>query len=69
MVNRVVGDELPQPLQDAIEGMEVELAARIPDDPNVYRLDAWGKPLVELSQDSPAAVVVRSIAEKYVGRS
>ncbi len=69
VVNRVVGDELPQPLQDAIEGMEVELAARIPDDPNVYRLDAWGKPLVELSQDSPAAVVVRSIAEKYVGRS
>lgn len=69
VVNRVVGDELPQPLQDAIEGMEVELAAKIPDDPNVYRLDAWGTPLVELNQDSPAAVVVRSIAEKYIGRS
>ncbi len=69
VVNRVVGDELPQPLQDAIARMEVELGAKIPDDPNVYRLDAWGRPLVELSQDSPAALVVRSIAEKYIGRS
>jgi len=69
VVNRVVGDELPEPLQDAIARMEVELAAKIPDDPNVYRLDAWGRPLVELSQDSPAALVVRSIAEKYIGRS
>jgi CO dehydrogenase maturation factor len=69
VVNRVVGDELPQPLQDAIARMEVEVAAKIPDDPNVYRLDAWGRPLVELSQDSPAALVVRSIAEKYIGRS
>ncbi|MCK4831346.1 MAG: AAA family ATPase [Anaerolineales bacterium] len=69
VVNRVVGDELPEPLQDAIARMEVELAAKIPDDPNVYRLDAWGRPLVELSQDSPAARVIRSIAEKYIGRS
>ncbi len=69
VVNRVVGDELPQPLQDAIARMEVELAAKIPDDPNVSRLDAWGTPLVELSQDSPAALVVRSIAEEYIGRS
>jgi len=69
VVNRVVGDELPQPLQDAIARMEVELGAKIPDDPNVYRLDAWGRPLVELSQDSPAALVVRSIAEEYIGRS
>ncbi len=69
VVNRVVGDELPEPLQDAIARMEVELAAKIPDDPNVYRLDAWGRPLVELSQDSPAALVVRSIAEEYIGRS
>ncbi len=69
VINRVVGDELPQPLQDAIAKIGVELAAKIPDDPNVYQLDAWGKPLVELSQDSPAALVVRSIAEKYIGRN
>lgn len=69
VINRVVGDELPQPLQDAIARMGVELAAKIPEDPNVYRLDAWGRPLVELSRDSPAVLVVRSIAEKYIGRS
>ena len=51
VVNRVVGLELPKPLMDAIEEMGVELAGMIPADPNVNELDAWGRPLVELSYD------------------
>ena len=68
VVNRVVGSELPKPLVDAIEEMGVELAGMIPADPNVNELDAWGRPLVELSHDSPAASSIWQIAEKYVGK-
>jgi CO dehydrogenase maturation factor len=68
VVNRVVGDELPKPLLDAIEGMGIELAGMIPADPNVNELDAWGRPLIELSADSPAAVSIWQIVENYVGK-
>ena len=68
VVNRVVGDEMPKPLLDAIEGMGIELAGTIPADPNVNELDAWGRPLVELSSDSPAAVSIWQIVENYVGK-
>jgi len=66
VVNRVVGDELPQPLLDAIEDMKVELAGVIPADPNVNEFDAWGRPLVELQSDSPIVASVGRIADKYV---
>ncbi len=68
VVNRVVGDEMPKPLLDAIEGMGIELAGTIPADPNVNELDAWGRPLVELSSDSPAAISIWQIVENYVGK-
>jgi CO dehydrogenase maturation factor len=66
VINRVVGDELPQPLLDAIEQMEVELAGIVPADPNVNEFDAWGRPLVELQSDSPIVASVGRIADKYV---
>jgi CO dehydrogenase maturation factor len=67
VVNRVVGNELPQPLLDAIKKMDVELAGVVPADPNVSEFDAWGRPLVELESDSPIVVSVGQIADKYVG--
>jgi CO dehydrogenase maturation factor len=66
VVNRVVGNELPQPLLDAIEQMDVELAGVVPADPNVNEFDAWGRPLVELRSDSPIVVSVGRIADKYI---
>jgi CO dehydrogenase maturation factor len=66
VVNRVVGDELPEPLRDAIEQMDVELAGIVPADPNVNEFDAWGRPLVELQSDSPIVASVGRIADKYV---
>jgi CO dehydrogenase maturation factor len=66
VVNRVVAEELPQPLLDAIENMEVELAGIVPADPNVNEFDAWGRPLVELQADSPIVASVGQIAEKYI---
>lgn len=67
VVNRVVGSQLAKPLVDAIGGMGVELAGTIPADPKVNELDAWGRPLIELSQESPAASAIWQIAEKYIG--
>jgi CO dehydrogenase maturation factor len=67
VVNRVVGSELPKPLTDAIDEMGVELAGYIPADANVNELDAWGRPLVELEADSPAAASIWKIAEQYLG--
>jgi len=67
VVNRVVGDELPPPLLEAIERMGVELAGKVPADPNVNEFDAWGRPLVELDANSPAAAAIWRIVEEYVG--
>ncbi len=66
VVNRVVDDELTEPLWEAIEEMEVELAGTIPADPNVNEFDAWGRPLIELGEDSPAAVAIHQLLEQYV---
>ena len=61
-------DENVGRLMDAIEEMGIELAGMIPADSSVNELDAWGRPLVELSHDSPAASSIWQIAEKYVGK-
>jgi len=66
VINRVTGEELPKPLQDAIEKMGVELAGTIPADPQVNEFDAWGRPLVELDLNSPASVAIQALAEKYL---
>ncbi len=66
VVNRVVGDELVQPLQDMIAEMNVELAGIIPADPKVNEFDAWGRPLVELDADSPVSLAIQALAEKYI---
>ena len=52
---------------DAIEKMGVELAGTIPADPQVNELDAWGRPIIELGQDSPAAASIWQIAGRYIG--
>ena len=66
VVNRVVGQDLPQPLLDAIEEMGVELAGLIPADSNVNEFDAWGRPLIELDVKCPAAVAIQDILDKYI---
>ncbi|NIM93181.1 MAG: AAA family ATPase [Anaerolineales bacterium] len=53
IVNRVQGD-LPTPLQDAINDLDIEVAAIVPVDSNVNQMDAVGEPLINLDGDSPA---------------
>ncbi|MEJ2011482.1 MAG: AAA family ATPase [Anaerolineales bacterium] len=62
ILNRVTGD-LPQPLQAAVDELEVEVGAVIPADPRVNELDALGEPLIKLNGDSPAARAVEELTE------
>ncbi len=65
IVNRVAG-ELPQPLQEAIDGLDVGITAIIPTDENVNRLDALGQPLVNLNGNSPAYQAVEELTGKII---
>ncbi len=65
IVNRVKGD-LPQPLQDAIDELGLEIAAMIPADENINQLDAVGMPLIQLNGDSPAAKTIKELADRIL---
>lgn len=65
IVNRVKGD-LPQPLQYAIDELDLDIAALIPADENINKLDALGMPLVSLNGDSPAAKAANQLIDKIL---
>lgn len=54
---------LEGPLEESISKLDFELAGIIPEDPEVTRLDAQGKPLVELNPQTPARKAVNEILE------
>ncbi|MGD8813785.1 MAG: AAA family ATPase [Anaerolineales bacterium] len=68
IVNRVSG-EIPEPLQKAIDELEIEVAAYIQADENVNRLDALGEPLASLDEDSPAFQAVEEMTARVLGSS
>jgi CO dehydrogenase maturation factor len=53
VVNRVNGDDLPEPLKEAIAEQKLQLAGLLPADPAVNELDALGQPIVDLPEDAP----------------
>ena len=65
IVNRVQG-ELAQPLQQAIDDLDLEIAAMIPADDKVNQLDAYGEPLVHLNGDSPAYRAVEELTTRIL---
>jgi CO dehydrogenase maturation factor len=65
VVNRVAGD-LPDELEAAIAATGLELAARLPIDPQIAELDARGQPLLRVNGSSPAAAGVDAIAERIL---
>jgi CO dehydrogenase maturation factor len=65
ILNRVVGD-LPQPLQEAVDQLDVEVGAVIPADPKINELDALGKPLINLNGESPAQREVSKLTNKLL---
>jgi len=65
IVNRVQ-HELAQPLRQAIDDLDIEIAARIPADEKVNLLDAYGEPLVQLNGDSPAYRAVEDLTTRIL---
>ena len=62
VVNRVQNG-LPQLLQEAIEALDLEVAATIPADDGVNQLDALGQPLVQLDGSSPALQAIETLTK------
>lgn len=59
ILNRLDG-EIPAPLQERIDQLQIPLLGVIPNDPQVSQLEFSGRPLVELSENSP---VYRAVAD------
>jgi CO dehydrogenase maturation factor len=63
IINRAAGD-LPAALREAIDGLNIDLAAVIPADPQVGEFDAVGKPLVDLDAGAPVMRASGLLADK-----
>ncbi|MCL4459269.1 MAG: AAA family ATPase [Chloroflexi bacterium] len=63
IINRLNGD-LPEPLQQIIASIRVELIGTIPDDPTIAAFEATGRPLIELPAESIAYKSIRQIASR-----
>lgn len=67
VVNRVNGDDLPEPLRKAIAEQKLELAGLLPADPAVNELDALGQPIVALPEDAPVRRSLEAILASLDG--
>jgi CO dehydrogenase maturation factor len=63
IVNRLQG-EIPEPLQKAIDELDVGETFSIPADTRVNELDALGQPLINLNGDAPALKAVEALTDK-----
>jgi CO dehydrogenase maturation factor len=63
IINRVQGD-LPEPLNDAIEALGLEVLAMIPADAQINENDALGESLLSLNGDSPAWETIDDLMRK-----
>jgi CO dehydrogenase maturation factor len=67
IVNRVNGDQLPEPLMAAIKEHKLELAGLIPADPAVNELDGLGEPIVKLPEDAVSRRSLEAILSSLNG--
>ena len=65
VVSRVRGD-LGGPLAEAVEGLDIELAGVVPDDPEISRLEEGREPLTGLGADSEARIAVKGMMENVL---
>ncbi len=62
-----VGAEIPEEVGDAVKGLDIPLAGRLPHDEGIARLALEGRPLRELAARSPAQLAVRELLERVLG--
>jgi CO dehydrogenase maturation factor len=63
VVNRVNGDLSPE-VEEAIRQHGLQLLGLVPADPEVGLLDAQGRPIVDLSPESPVRKAIQDMAQK-----
>jgi CO dehydrogenase maturation factor len=66
IINRVPGD-LPAPLQEKVNQIQVPFLGPIPMDENVMQFDFSGRPLLELDTQSPVYQAVSNILDQTLG--
>lgn len=65
ILNRVEGELTPE-LREAMEATHLEPAALIPSDPRINQLDALGRPLLHLDENSPACQAVEAMTDRLI---
>lgn len=66
ILNRVPG-EIPAPIQERIDKIDVPFLGPVPMDQNVMEYDFIGKPLIELGDDSLVYMAVAAMMDKTLG--
>lgn len=66
ILNRLPGEEIPAPLQERIDTMEIPLLGTIPADTDLMSFEFSGKPLIELGDESPVYRAVAEMMEKII---
>jgi CO dehydrogenase maturation factor len=66
IVNRLWGEEMPQPLANAVAAIGVELVGTIPSDPLMADFDLAGKPLVQLPAEAQVVRAVYRVIERIL---
>jgi CO dehydrogenase maturation factor len=67
ILNRVHGP-IPEPLQAALDELDLSKFVSVPADENVNQLDAMGQPLIQLNGDSPAYQAIEAMTREIVKR-
>jgi CO dehydrogenase maturation factor len=65
ILNRLPG-EIPQPLQERIDALDIPLLGVIPADEEITSFEFSGRPLVELDEDSPVYQAVAEMMEEIL---
>jgi CO dehydrogenase maturation factor len=63
VINRVAG-ELPEDFRNRAEALGIPLLGLLPQDPEIGRYDAEGRPLVELDESSAIYPAVKAVLQK-----
>jgi CO dehydrogenase maturation factor len=64
IVNRAPGGKLDEGILEEIARQNLELIGVLPQDDNIYRYDADGKPSSDVPEDSPVKAALRDILQK-----
>ncbi|MBN2306202.1 MAG: AAA family ATPase [Anaerolineae bacterium] len=64
ILNNMPGDTVPAPLQARIDAMDLPLLGVVPRNTELTEFEFSGRPLVELSDDSPVYTALKAMFEK-----